>query len=223
MELVIFLAAGTGLMLVLMLHLRKYYQITYIKTVVLAVLLTLAGLSGTKIMYWLESGSWGGESFFGAILLVPLLMLLASGILQIPVGTILDMCAPAECIMLALMKVRCSYFGCCKGRILHITENLEFRFPSQLVEMLSALILMYILLRIIKKDKHRNQIYACYMILYGISRFILNLFRLTVPFVWIIPAGNFWSLISIVLGIIWFFLVKKNKKNIIDTYRDNDN
>ena len=64
----------------------------------------------------------------------------------------------------------------------------------------------------IKCKKQKGCIYYWYMILYGISRFILNLFRETTPFIWILPAGNFWALISTILGIALLLISKRKTK-----------
>lgn len=201
-------------MMALMLYLKKYYELILWKTIVISVLLTVFGVLGTLIMHWIESGNWAGISFFGAVFFVPIFMTIVALMLHIPIGIILDMCAPAECIMLVLMKGRCLYYGCCEGRIMHITDSVSFRFPSQVIEMLNALGLIVVLVLLIRKCRYRNQIYATYMIIYGVMRFILNLFRETEPFVWILPAGNLWALVSSVIGSIWIFIVGRRKNAI---------
>lgn len=212
MELFIFLAAGTVLMLIVMLYLRKFYQLNIWKTVMLSVILTISGTIGTKVLYWIENGSMGGVSFFGAIFFAPILMILVAVIMKISIGTVLDICAPAECMMLTLMKISCLTSGCCKGRIIGVIGDVSIRFPSQIVEMIASFILMLCLVILIKKNKYHNQIYACYMIGYGVMRFTLNWFRETTEFILKLPAGNFWSIISVCCGIviIWYMNNRKN-------------
>lgn len=215
MELMFFLSLGTIFMLIAMLHYGKKHQIMRWKTVISTLCLTLSGVLGTKIMYWIETGRSGGLSFFGAIFLIPLLMSLIALVLRIPVGTLLDMCALAECLMLAIMKLSCLYSGCCKGRVLYESNVFEIRFPSQIVEMITILVIFLVLTRSMRKNVYSNEIYAQYMILYGSTRFVLNILRDTKPFVWILPAGNFWSLISISIGILWILLIKKNQTRVL--------
>lgn len=198
-------------MLGVMLYLRKFYIVDIWKIVVSSLLLTISGLLGAKLMFWIESGKVGGVSFFGAIFLPPLSMSLVAMLLSIPVGTLLDMCAPAECIMLALLKIKCFFDGCCKGKVIYVVDTLEIRFPSQMIEMLTVLGVFVFLLVLIRKGKYAYQIYAWYMVGYGITRFGLNLLRETEPFVWILPAGNFWALISSVIGVIWIVICKRKK------------
>lgn len=204
---------GTVSMFFLMLLRRKNYpQIKIWKLAVISVLLTISGVIGTMLMYFIETGSFGGTSFFGAILFVPIIIIPAI-LLKVSYGTLMDLCAPAESLMLAFMKVDCLISGCCIGKYL---SKFNFQFPSQIVEMLTTILIMIALVKLEKNPKHKHTIYAWYLILYGITRFILNWFRYGVkPFVWILPAGNFWSLIAIAIGILWLMIVKiRTKKSI---------
>ena len=71
----------------------------------------------------------------------------------------------------------------------------------------------------------KGRLYGVYFLIYGVLRFALNFLRRgTTPFVWIIPAGHFWSLISIGLGITWILLYRskepqtpKKEEQIVET------
>lgn len=208
--LLIALALGTLVMLAIMLICRKWVTIGKLMTVVFAVLLTACGLASVKLMYFIESGGWGGQSFFGAVLFEPVFLLLLALVLREKWETLLDLSAPSICGMLMVMKAECLRSGCCVGRILFKTaEGVVVRFPSQIVELLTALALVVFLIRQMRKEKNRGKIYPMFMVSYGVVRFILNLFRATNPFVWILPAGNFWSLVSIIIGLLWLVMLKR--------------
>lgn len=215
-ELLIALVAGTLVMLAVMLICRRWIVIGKFKTVIFAVLLTVCGLASVKIMNYVESGSWSGLSFFGAVFLEPVFLLLLSLLLREKWETLLDLSAPSICGMLMVMKVHCMIFNCCKGRVLFENAAGEVvRFPSQIVELLAALALAVVLIRLMRDAGNRGRIYPLFMVLYGGSRFILNLCRETTPFVWILPAGNFWSLIAIVIGIVWLMILNHTaRKNV---------
>ena len=208
---ILILCAGTIGMLILMLLRRKYFpQIQLWKYPLISILLTMAGVAGAMLMFYIETGSFGGTSLFGSIFFIPL-FLLPVLLLGIPFSTLMDLCAPAECLMLVLMKLDCLLSGCCFGKYL---PSLEIQFPSQIVEMITFFVIMLLLLRLERNEKNRGRIYGHYLIIYGIARFILNWFRYGVkPFVWILPAGNFWSLVAIALGFTWISLIKKSKLN----------
>lgn len=212
----LFLSAGTLLMIAVMLFAGETYKIPIWKRIFLAIVLTGAGVAGAKLMAFIESGSFSGRSFFGALFFAPIIMAPVAKLMKVSISDTLDICAPAECIMLTFLKIDCTIEGCCRGMLLRMAENgEEIRFPSQVTECVNALLLMLALLWILQRGKQKGAIYLWYMVLYGISRFILNSFRETEPFVWILPAGHFWSIISIGIGLYGFVLWKDywKKKN----------
>ena len=203
MELFSFLMIGTLAMISVMLLERIDCKLPAWKAIVISILLMFAGLAGAKLMRFIEAGTFSGESFYGAVFFAPIAMILAAFVIRVPVNVVLDMCAPAECIMLAVLKVNCLIQGCCGGRIYEISAK-SFVFPAQLAELFNGIILMFVLLIMIRYQNNRGKIYPWYMIIYGAT-----------PFVWIVPAGNFWSLISLLAGIAWLCILKRCfKKNV---------
>ena len=208
MERILIIALGMfAMMLLLILRRKMYPHIPCWKMIVLGFLLTVAGVAGTMIMYFIENGRFGGTSFFGAILFVPLLIMPAI-LLKIPYKTILDLCAPSEALMLAIMKLDCLKNDCCVGKYL---PQLEFQFPSQIVEMIASLAVMYVLLWMECRNR-RTHLYAWYLLLYGATRFVLNWFRYgTKPWIWILPNSIVWAILSMVIGIIWLAVASKRR------------
>lgn len=205
------LGVGTLVMFLIMLFTCSKYSIAWWKSIILSIALLGLGLLGTRIMSYIESGDFSNRSFFGAVFFTPLLMIPVGLILKIKPLDTLDLCAPTECAMSALMKVNCYISDCCIGRVMYVTEHgKEVRFPSQIVECVAALLIMLFLLVLVAKNMQRGYLYFLYMIIYGVVRFGLNLLRETTPFVWILPAGNFWALISFALGIMILFFLKRS-------------
>lgn len=209
----IFLSIGTVVMLLTMFIVTRYYDVKTWKWILITFLLTGAGVLGTKVMFFIENGNFSGRSFYGAIFFTPLIMLCVALLLKIPGRVMLDLCAPCECAMLILMKINCAIEGCCFGCVVGVDEaGYPIRFPSQIVECICAAILCLCLLLLIKNGKHKGTLYYWFMILYGCSRFVLNFFRNTDPFLWIMPAGHLWSLVSIGLGLMFMTLSKRKSK-----------
>lgn len=208
------ISVGTLAMAVLLAVGGKTYKIKTWKNVPIAVLLCACGILGAKIMFFVENGFWGGNSFFGAILLIPLLFWIAALIFCIPYPQLLDICAPAECVMLVLLKINCYLEKCCYGFVMYRTASFEtVRFPSQIVEAVNGLLIMILLMRVIRRKQHIGEIYPLFLIVYGASRFILNFFRGdTTAFVWILPAGHFWGLVSVAIGGLALFGIRKMRK-----------
>lgn len=209
LKLLVYLSIGTAAMLLPIMIQGKWNNIKPLKRVVIAFILTICGTIGTYILFFIENGWIGGTSFFGAIFFVPILFLPLARLLKIPYGILLDICAPAECIMLTIMKIQCQISGCCGGREVCFMGK-EFIFPSQIAEMINALIIFVILIFLAHRKNNIGKIYPLFMVVYGISRFVLNIFRE----VWIttdmvLPFGNIWSLLAIMVGIIWLIVIKK--------------
>jgi prolipoprotein diacylglyceryltransferase len=203
--LAIALIIGTVCMEAVMLICCRWYGFSVWKVIPSAMMLTIVGFLSVMLMYYIENGKVGGLSFFGAVLFVPVFWIVIAGLLRLPYKLSLDMTAPSICIMLAIMKLECLRSGCCTGRFLYQSKDgVAIYFPSRQVECANAIILMLVLMHFIRKGKYKERIYPVFMILFGTTRFILNWFRYTEKmFLFHIPAGNFWTVVSICVGILW--------------------
>ena len=206
----IFIGIGAAVMLALSIIRRKQYNLPLWKSIVIPFIVAACGALGAMLLYFVESGRFGGVSFYGGVILVPVLLYPASKLLKMPYGEITDYIVPQGCIMLASMKVSCLITGCCGGICLNPLTQVYF--PSQLIEMIVALLIAIFIIYLDSLKLLKGRLCGAYLLLYGILRFVLNFLRdgLT-PFVWIIPAGHFWSLISIAAGIAWFLLYKEKE------------
>lgn len=208
------LSIGTVAMLLPIVILMRRYRVKCWKSIPTAVILTITGTLGTYVWFLLETFRFGGRSFYGAVFLVPPVFVFISALLRIPRGELLDFCAPAECIMLAIMKYKCMLDECCRGRAIWPgPEGTLLCFPSQIVEGINALILCVVLIRLAFNEKNKGTIYPWYLILYGVSRFILNFFR----YEWevydggIPPLGTIWSVLAVMIGLKWLSVMRKRK------------
>ena len=208
-KLALYVSIGMAAMLIPILIQSRWQNMKNSKGFVVALSGTVAGTIGTMILYWIENHRFGGTSFYGAVFAVPVIMLIVSRRLQEPYERIMDLCAPAASTMLCVMKVQCFLGGCCKGRFL----SDEIRFPSQLAEFVNGLVIMLVLLAMAKKKPGHGDLYPLYLVIYGCSRFVLNLLRETKgTFLLGMPAGNFWSVIAVAWGVFWLYRIRKNKQ-----------
>lgn len=212
LNLIIYVSIGTVAMMLPILLQGYWYGIKWWKRVLLALSLTVTGTVGTYLLFFIENGWIGGTSFYGAVFFVPCLFVLAAKCLSLDYRWMTDLSAPAECIMLVVMKVQCLIHGCCGGRTICLANGTEFVFPSQTVELINALVIAVILILMSRKEKHRGKLYPWYMVIYGVSRFALNLLRGgTKPFALGLPAGNVWSLVAIITGALWLLVISRRK------------
>lgn len=215
-RIMLFVGIGTAAMLCLSILRRKQYDLPLWKAIVLPFLLTLFGVSGAMILFFVESGRFGGISFYGSVLLIPALLFPASKLIKISYGKITDYSVPQICLMLAVMKIHCFVSGCCGGICLNPEKNVFF--PSQIAELIVSLLIAALILYMDSQKWFKGKLYGVYFLVYGVLRFALNFLRIGIsPFVWIIPAGHFWSLISIALGIAWILLYKKKEPELLTT------
>ena len=202
---IVALSVGTGAMLIVIAALMSCYKEKLWKSVLTSLLLTIAGTLGTYIWFFVECSSFGGRSYYGAVFLVPIAFVFVAKWMRIPYGDLMDYCAPAECVMLAIMKYQCYVDGCCGGMTLCMPEDgLAIYFPSQIVELVNAVLIMIVLMAIAINKKYRGKVYAWYLIIYGATRFVLNWFRsANYPLLLGLPAGNLWSLLAVFIGLLW--------------------
>ena len=212
----VFLALGIGavIMFVPVFLQTILYGIKLWKSIAVTLTLTVVGFLGTYLFFFVENGRFGGTSFYGAIFFVPIIFLLFAKIINIQFGTLMNLCAPAECVMLAIMKIKCNFDKCCAGRVIHTTtDGVDVVFPSQMVEMIVAVMIFIALIIIAYKKKNSVTLYPIYMIVYGATRFVLNYFRAEAVNN-LLPIGNVWSLVAIAIGVMWIVVVYcKNKKS----------
>lgn len=205
-------------MLALTLPRRKLYGISLKKAFLITLYVAFSGLLGTNIMYFIENGIWGGTSFFGAVLFIPIFLLPSPRIFHIPVAKITDYIAAPGLAMFVVNKLNCYVAGCCGGKVIGYTvEGIPIYFPSQLAEMVCAVIIVCVSLCLERKKFAKGRIYSICLIIYGISRYILNYFRWEQDeFALGMPPGNLWSIVAIVIGIIWLVLDQKRKNQAED-------
>ena len=197
----LFLAGDIILVFLMELLVNRHLHLPMWKLIVFTISIVPIGYFCGKLMRLVEAGTFEGVSYYGALLFAPFPMVLVGLIMRIKPSATLMMCSPAGCVALVFMKIQCKITGCCYGKILRYQENgRPVRFPSQMVEMAAGILLLFIIMKIIASKKQQKNVYFWFLLLYGISRFVLNLFRDTEPFVLGMSAGCFWSIISCIIG-----------------------
>lgn len=199
---------------------NRFYMIPLWKLIIAIVLMMLSGLLGISLLYYVEYGVWGGKSFFGCILLTPIVILFVSKILKVPTNDLMDIAGPICAAFLAVIKINCLDAGCCEGIVLKVAaDGAVIRFPSQIIEGVNGAIICAVLLFLQRKEKYRRRLAPMFLMLYGCTRFVLNFFR---DHLWsldpfeklglFVPRGHFWAFICIVWGAVWYILLCRKKK-----------
>jgi len=112
---------------------------------------------------------------------------------KLPLFRTLDVLAPAVAIGQAIGRLGCFAAGCCFGSPSTLPWAVVFHnedahalvgvplgipiHPSQIYESLGSFLLLALLLGMLKRKKFDGQVFAAYLIGYGIMRFVLEFFR----------------------------------------------
>lgn len=212
----VFIFLCLSVMLFILFFRAKYYNMAWYKVIIIALYTGIMGLLGTKIMFFIENGYWYGRSFFGAVLFLPVLVWPLAFVFRIKLFEFLGYVTPPGMAMLALYKYNCYLDGCCGGKVLYYSaEGIPTYFPSQIAEMVCAVLVMILLLLVERNKKNKNIIYPMCLIIYGIMRFVLNFFRWEHSvFVFGLSAGHFWSIVSVFFGFVMSIVLSAKLKTL---------
>ncbi len=212
----LFISLGTAAALLLSLLRRKKYGVGLLKSILLTFLFMTMAVVGALGMGILEGGNVGNISLYGSIFIIPVSITIYSLIAKENTYKMLDYFVPQICAGLAPVKLMCLSAGCCYGmKLFEKADGTVVRFPSQIVELITSLLIMLLFLYFEKKDIFTHKHYPVFFIVYGASRLILNSLRGgTTPFVWFLPAGHFWSIVAIVIGFMWLILEQADDETI---------
>lgn len=202
---IIFLTVGAFAILLCMMIIGIKYRVKLWKCLLVTLAGTIVGTVGTYGMFFVEHSQWGARSYYGAVYLIPIVFVAFAKLIRIPYGDLMDLCAPAMCVMLAFMKYQCWLDGCCSGRVLYYTaEETAVFFPSQIAELINAVIILVMIMILVFSSKMRGKLYPLYMVVYGSTRFVLSIFREQQdPLLAGLTPSYLWSLIAIFVGALW--------------------
>ena len=215
---------GYVAMVVLMLlpERRARYRLTRTKAAVFATAVLIAGLLGCKILYVLENLRYirqtgftlGGFSFFGAVILMPLMIPPVGKALKLRIAETMDNAAVCVVAMLGTIRIGCFCNGCCGGRIFFF-ENFDISFPTQLMECACDFLILAWLLRTEKRPDGLGRLYGRFLLSYGIVRFFLEYLRSTPKDWWGLSHGQGFSILAILIGglLEWRFRARDRERH----------
>lgn len=212
-----FILLGTAAALLLSLLRRKKYDYSAIKVLILTPIFIAIAAGGAILMGLIESGFIGNVSLYGCLFITAVAIPILCLITKDDMGKMHDFYVAPICLMMSVLRANCLVAGCCYGiELFEQADGSIVRFPSQIVELITSLLLMVMFLCFEKKQLFKGKHYPLFFIAYGITRFILNFFRGDKPaFVWFIPSGHFWSIVAIAIGLMWLILTQEDNESEI--------
>ncbi len=195
-------------MILMCIYRKDKYNISYIISIITAVLLALFGCLGAKVLYIIENYdyvanngiSFGGMSFFGTVLLMPIVISILGLCFKKKPCEFLDYCTPAGLVMLASVRFGCFLKGCCAGITFWVSER-PVTVPVQLIECTFDVLLLAFIFDIENKEKYKGKLYFIFMGCYGLYRFFLELLRNTPKDILIFSHGQCFSILCIIISI----------------------
>lgn len=199
-------AVGVAAMCILCLARRGLYEIGRGQAIAAGLLLAPVGYLGAKLLFIaenlpavLQNGlGTGGVSFFGAAFFVPVAFAALAAVTGRRPARCLDFCAPPVILMLACIRCGCFMRGCCHGPTVWVGPNPVIP-PVQLMECSLDLLLLFVLLRLERAQKHDGLRYAVLLGGYGTARFLLEFLRDTPKNHLGLSNGQWFSLLCMAL------------------------
>jgi phosphatidylglycerol:prolipoprotein diacylglycerol transferase len=171
----------------------------------LAIYCALGGILGAKLFmflfdwqfYWQNPGEIFTMStlqaagvFHGGFIVALIVAVLYIRQLHLPPGQTMDCFAPGIALGHAIGRLGCFAAGCCWGRECSLPWGVRFHtdeaapvplnvplHPAQLYESAANFLIFVFLYRRFQHRHHAGQIFALYLVLYSIARFIVEFFR----------------------------------------------
>ena len=210
----IFAIIDTVLRIILGYMQKDVWKIKTWKYYVIVPYASVFGILGSKVASYIAYGKFEGVRMYGTVLGVAIAIAILPFILKIPFKDLYGFSAVDIWFSIAVMKIPCIIQGCCYGRDLFINSAGEaVRFPSQIVEAALAFLIFIWFYRLGRTKYPKGAMYPLAMVYYGIFRYAADWMRghplEQSPFVLWIPAGRFFCILILIIGLVSLYLVLK--------------
>lgn len=131
----------------------------------------------------------GGLVFYGGFISSIITVWVYTRIKKISIAKYADILSPGLAIGHALGRIGCLMAGCCYGGECHLPWAITFRnqsslaplgiplHPTQIYEVIGNLLIFAVLMAFRKRKQMDGQVFCVYVFLYGVMRFIIEIFR----------------------------------------------
>lgn len=214
-----FFAGGFVGLTIYNLSVAKHYKISYIKAILFTVMVYTASLAWMFVLYWVFTGSWGGNNIVRIFIWVPVFAYPAAKLLKIDWLTGCDFISPCLCINHGIAHLGCAFAGCCRGfEWEHGVFNPALKiklFPIQPIEALTAiLIAVFIAIREKRKGYRTDGLsFPIMLMLFGYTRFLFEFARDNDKLFWGISELALHALLAGIVGTVSYFIVKRRNEN----------
>lgn len=206
----------------------KRKRIALFVTILWSVFLTVAQI----LLAVLCNRSWamftdtGSANYFGILLFSPFLFGVVCFILRVDPLKQLDLYTPAYAVALIFFKLACLCWGCCNGWPweygLYFIRRERYEFPTQLLELIVAIILAIVFLCKIKKpDQVPGSLFPKYIVLYSVIRFFTEFTRDGESVFLCLQTLHIHSILTMIVGILELWLLKRYGNSLHNWLKEN--
>ena len=203
----------------------KKYGLTKLKALLFTVIVYSVSVAWMFVLYWVFTGTWGGNNIVRIFVWVPVFAYPAAKLLKIDYFTSCDFISPCLCINHGIAHLGCIFAGCCYGHPMEggvfSPNTLQKHFPIQPIEAIVAIfIAIFIALREKKKGYKTDGLSIPIMLMmFGYSRFLLEFARHNDKLFWNISELALHALFAGIVGTVSYIIIKtgKNKKKTAET------
>lgn len=176
-----------------------------------AALLTGSGVAGATLLYFLETGAFGGVSFYGSVFLIPIIMPLFGLLFRLKPGQTMDICGPCVAIMIGCLRFSCFLTGCCGGWTACI-GSICFEWPTQMLDSIGDFAIMTWLLHKESGEPQSGKLYPIFMVAYSAMRFFLEFLRDTSKDWIYLSHGQWFAILAVVFGLSWIGILNRRHR-----------
>ena len=189
------------------------YGVKRVRGMSLAACTYLTAYALMLVLFWLITGSFGGQNVIRVFLFLPLILWLYANTFGVDYKVSLDFAAPVLCIAQAFGKIGCTISGCCEswwqlsfGVYNPYTETRLF--PVQIAEGITALAIAITVIWIASRKNFRaGGITMAWMwVMFGSTRTVWEFFRANEKLFLGLSELALWSIALSVAGVIWLIL-----------------
>lgn len=168
------------------------------------------------------------DGFFPIIYFAPIALFILGVLIKINPLKLLDFSAPADCLLLIIVKLACFFYGCCYGvetatSFYYNLKTERYEIPIALIEIICAVIMFVILSIMLAKKKNNGFLYPAFIAMYSGSRFVSEFWRDDYPETFGNLKGNqVMCLIGLGLGIIYLIVVAICGKRVSDFFENSN-
>lgn len=217
--------AGIITLLVLWIR-RKKYNYSYKDLFFVVLGPGMLAYFGAAFASKLAFNYWAGFRFYGKPLFLLLGTYLSYKYCKGDCEKMLNYFFPADLAALAVMKVGCLTSGCCAGILITMPSGIIVRFPSQIVELIFAVLMLALMLYMEHRQRNYRGRYYWYMIIYGLSRFVFEFLRvqkgkkIDLQFMEL-SVGHLFCIATVIVGAFMLaFIHQKEKRSTIAKQQD---